>query len=159
MHYPLRCRTSIKKIFPGNEILRLFQSFRPYRQVVLLVLLTGLYFIPERAAASTILSDSITIRGTVRDARSKSKISGVGLLINGKGIKTSDANGNFSITLPVDRIDGSSVITVRMLGYEEKKIRIDRKYRRQKMKIYLSAMKNKLKEDAIITCGCPQAGS
>lgn len=117
------------------------------------LLLIALYLTPfnstAKEAGKTILAtDSVTIRGTVKDAKSKQKLPGTSLLINNRGIGVTDKDGKFSIMLPADCCDGVSVITARMVGYKEGTIKIRRKYRRKKMKIYLSI--NTTKKNVII---------
>ncbi len=83
-------------------------------------------------------------KGTILDSKSKNELTFASITVSGSNISTiSNSEGDFLIKIPIDKQDGSLIISY--LGYKDKTISI-KDLMQEKNIVYLEPIKNLLKE-------------
>ncbi len=83
-------------------------------------------------------------KGTILDSKSKNELTFASITVSGSNISTiSNSEGDFLIKIPIDKQDGSLIIS--FLGYKDKTISI-KDLMQEKNIVYLEPIKNLLKE-------------
>ena len=83
-------------------------------------------------------------KGTILDSKSKNELTFASITVSGSNISTiSNSEGDFLIKIPIDKQDGSLIIS--FLGYKDKTISI-KDLTQEKNIVYLEPIKNLLKE-------------
>lgn len=83
-------------------------------------------------------------KGTILDSKSKNELTFASITVSGSNISTiSNSEGDFLIKIPIDKQDGSLIISY--LGYKDKTISI-KDLTQEKNIVYLEPIKNLLKE-------------
>jgi len=83
-------------------------------------------------------------KGTILDSKSKNELTFASITVSGSNISTiSNSEGDFLIKIPIDKQDGSLIIS--FLGYKHKTISI-KDLMQEKNIVYLEPIKNLLKE-------------